>query len=226
MLACTLSKSLYSRSMEDQILIADDHPLFREALKGILQPVLANCQFNEAVNYDEAKSIMSSTGLKLAFIDLNMPGSSGLVELALLKKLSPQTPMIIVSAHDANDVIRTCLDYGASGYIIKSASSEEIRNAVEVVLAGDVYTPPSLSSNESANDDDGAKLQSLTPSQLKVFIEIGKGKLNKQIAFDLDVSEATVKAHITSIFKKLGINNRTQAVIYAKRYEAEIPEIK
>lgn len=218
-------RSSYSAHMSQEILIADDHPLFRGAMTTIVEGLFPDTQFREATNYAEASKLISEHDFFLAFVDLNMPDSNGLTDLALLKKSSPQTPIIVVSAHESNDIINTCLEFGASGYIVKSASQEEIRSSVEQVLAGELCVPKSYVAIAQEAESSSSRINSLTPSQLKILIEVGKGKLNKQIAYDLSISEATVKAHITSVFRKLGISNRTQAVIFAKEYEASIEKI-
>ena len=212
--------------MNNVILIADDHPLFREALTYIVRAVLPDCLIKEATNYEETRSLLENTHFKLAFLDLNMPDSNGLTDLALLKKLYPQVPLIVVSGHEEPEIILRCLDLDISGYIIKSSSPSEINSAIQTILAGDIYAPKSIDLGQQGaqrrlKDTTASKISSLTPSQLKVLIEIGKGKLNKQIAFDLDITEATVKAHITIIFKKLEINNRTQAVLFTSEYQAK-----
>lgn len=216
--------------MKQAILIADDHPLFREALNYIINSVLPDCEVKEATDYAETRSLLEHNEFKLVFVDLNMPDSNGLTDLALIKKLYPQTPIIVVSAHEEANIIQTCLELNASAYIIKSSSPEEIKKAIKVVLAGEVYTPPGvvhrIVKERSDNNSASKKISSLTPSQLTVLIEISKGKLNKQIAYDLDISEATVKAHITTIFKKLEINNRTQAVLFAKNQETLTPNLQ
>lgn len=203
-------------------MIADDHPLFREALTYIVTSVLPNCQIHEATDYSETKQLLAQQSFKLVFLDLNMPDSSGLTDLALIKKMYPQIPIIIVSANEEPEVVRTCLNFNASGYIIKSSNPEEIKSAIKIVLRGDTYVPDSIELNGSKselNDNTTNRISKLTPSQLKILLEIGKGKLNKQIAYDLGISEATVKAHITSVFKKLGINNRTQALLFIKEHQ-------
>jgi len=215
--------------MTNSILIADDHPLFREALTYIVASVLPDAAIQEATNYAETKVAMRDNNYTLSFLDLNMPDSSGLTDLALLKKLHPTLPIVIVSAHEEVDIIQTCLDYQASGYIIKSSSANEIKGAIKTVLAGDTYVPEGIDLSQDASSSDriaADQISSLTPSQLRVLIEMGKGKLNKQIAYDLDITEATVKAHITTVFKKLKINNRTQAVLFANAHQARNPELK
>ncbi len=215
--------------MSNSLLIADDHPLFREALTFIANSVLPGADVVYATKYSETKKALDEQVFKIVFLDLNMPDSNGLTDLALLKKLHPTTPVVVVSAHEDPTIIRTCLDYNASGYIIKSSEPEVIKQAINVILGGDIYAPANIDLTpdiSNANSIAATQISSLTPSQLKVLIEIGKGKLNKQIAYDLDITEATVKAHITTVFKKLKINNRTQAVIFAKEHQTKNPELR
>ena len=206
--------------MATKILIADDHPLFRDALTSVITEAMQNCEISEATNFKETASALSKEIFQMVFLDLNMPDSNGLSELALLKKNYPLVPIVVVSAQEEKQVISACLSHNASGYIIKSSTPESIKEAILKVISGETYVPRGY----SLNSDDGElslaqKLERLTPSQLKVFIEMGQGKLNKQIAFDLNITEATVKAHITTVFKKLGINNRTQAVLLAQEHQ-------
>lgn len=215
--------------MTNFILIADDHPLFREALAYIVTSVIPSAIFTEATNYSETKQCLNDTLFSLVFLDLNMPDSNGLSDLALIKKLHPSVPIVVVSAHEDPSIIRTCFEYNASGYITKSSAPDEIKSAIKTILAGDTYAPKGVDLTTEANDPKQIAIDqigSLTPSQLKVLIEMGKGKLNKQIAYDLDITEATVKAHITTVFKKLKINNRTQAVLFANEHQAYNPELK
>jgi len=210
--------------MNKTILIADDHPLFREALTYIVMSVVPDGEIKQAINYAETKQQLQAHDFDMVFLDLNMPDSSGLTDLALIRKSYPKTPIVIVSAHEEVEIVRTCIDLNASGYIIKSSSPDEIKSAIKTIIDGDIYIPASIdladSEQNNSNTQANAKLESLTPSQLKVLIEIGKGKLNKQIAYDLDISEATVKAHITTVFKKLNINNRTQAVLFISEQQS------
>ncbi len=211
--------------MINSILVADDHPLFREALRYILNSVISTGVIQEATNYHETKELLSNDKFDLVFLDLNMPDSNGLTDLALLKKMYSHIPFVVVSAYEEPSIVRTCLDYNASGYIVKSSDPPEIKSAIQKILAGETYRPDwiNLQNEETQLQDSMAadQVNALTPSQLNILIEIGKGKLNKQIAYDLDISEATVKAHITNIFRKLGINNRTQAVLFIKENQLE-----
>lgn len=223
-----INTAVYIDYMNQTILIADDHPLFREALRYIVNSVLPDCDVHEVTNYQEAQAQLEQNSYKLVFLDLNMPDTNGLNDLALLKKLHPQTPIVVVSGHEEVEIVRTCLKYNASGYIIKSSSPDEIKVGINTILQGNTYIPPTISINDHQNDIVDAeatnKVNSLTPSQLRILIEIGKGKLNKQIAYDLDITEATVKAHITSVFKKLKINNRTQAVLFSQEHQEKIQQ--
>lgn len=211
--------------MNSKVLIADDHPLFRDALRNIVSSAIADCEINEATNYRETQEALESEAYSIVFLDLNMPDSSGLSDLALLKKTHPQIPIVVVSAHDEVDIIRACLSHNASGYIIKSTDPENIKKAIQQIMEGNTYIPDGVSLEGNDEPNLAQRLGTLTPSQLKIFIEMGKGKLNKQIAYDLKITEATVKAHITTVFKKLEINNRTQAVLLAQEHQARNPEL-
>jgi len=212
--------------MSYKVLIADDHPLFRDALITILRMAIKDCQIKEANDYKETAEMLEREHFNIVFLDLNMPDSNSLSDLALLKKKYPQIPMVVVSAHNEESIIKSCITHNASGYIIKSSSPNDIKKAIQQIMAGNTYVPKGYMLD--LNDDEPnftTKLEQLTPSQLKVFIQMGKGKLNKQIAYDLNISEATVKAHITAIFKKFGINNRTQAVVLTQENSTNIPEL-
>ena len=212
--------------MSYKVLIADDHPLFRDALSTILRMAIKDCKIEEANDYKETAKMLEREHFNIVFIDLNMPDSNSLSDLALLKKTYPQIPMVVVSAHNEESIIRSCIAHNASGYIIKSSSPDNIKEAIQQIMAGNTYVPKGYMLDlidEEPNFTE--KLEQLTPSQLRVFIEMGKGKLNKQIAYDLNITEATVKAHITAIFKKFGINNRTQAVLLTQENSTNIPEL-
>jgi len=200
--------------MSYKVLIADDHPLFRDALSTILRMAIKDCEIEEANDYKETAKMLEKQHFNMVFLDLNMPDSNSLSDLALLKKMFPQIPMVVVSAHNEESIIRSCIAHNASGYIIKSSSPDDIKKAIQQIMDGNTYVPKGYMLD--LNDDEPSftkKLEQLTPSQLKV------------IAYDLNVSEATVKAHITAIFKKFGINNRTQAVLLAQENSTNIPEL-
>lgn len=203
------------------LLIADDHPLFREALRAAVQRVLPGVRLHEADSVDALYTLVDAhADADLLLMDLNMPGAQGFNALVHLRALHPQLPVVIVSAREEPAVMRRALDHGALGFIPKSADSDTIGEAIGAVLDGERWAPadalnaPAISSDEH---EIAQRLRDLTPQQFRVLQMLGVGRLNKQIAYDLGVSEATIKAHVTAILRKLGVTNRTQAVLMAGR---------
>jgi DNA-binding NarL/FixJ family response regulator len=204
-----------------KFVIADDHPLFRGALKQALAGLGENTDILEAGDFDGAKAlIVGNDDVDLVLLDLSMPGASGLSGLISLRGIHPSVPMMVVSAHDDPETIRRSIELGASGFISKSASMDEIRSAVDVVLAGGISAPVGIDLGVERDPEISnliKRLQSLTPQQTRVLSMLAEGLLNKQIAYELDVSEATVKAHVSAVLQKLGVDSRTQAVILLSR---------
>jgi DNA-binding NarL/FixJ family response regulator len=200
-----------------KFVIADDHPLFRGALKQALASFAENTGILEAGDFDSAKAlIVANDDVDLVLLDLSMPGASGLSGLVSLRGVHPGVPIVVVSAHDDPETIRRALELGASGFLSKSASMEEIRSGVETVLAGGISAPIGIDlgvERDPEISDLIKRLQSLTPQQTRVLSMLAEGLLNKQIAYELDVSEATIKAHVSAVLQKLGVDSRTQAVI-------------
>ncbi len=198
-------------------VIADDHPLFRGALRETLAGLGDVATIHEAGDFESAKAlVVAGEDVDLVLLDLSMPGASGLSGLISLRGIHPAVPMMVVSAHDDPVTIRRALDLGASGFISKSASMDEIRHAVRTVLAGDIAAPVGIDlgvERDPEISDLIKRLQSLTPQQTRVLGMLAEGLLNKQIAYELGVSEATIKAHVSAILQKLGVDSRTQAVI-------------
>ena len=198
-------------------VIADDHPLFRGALKEALSGIGDVAAIHEAGTFETAKAlVVANEDVDLVLLDLSMPGASGLSGLISLRGVHPAVPLVVVSAHDDPVTIRRALDLGASGFISKSASMEEIRTAVQSVLAGDIAAPVGIDlgvERDPEISDLIKRLQALTPQQTRVLGMLAEGLLNKQIAYELGVSEATIKAHVSAILQKLGVDSRTQAVI-------------
>lgn len=207
-----------------RILIADDHPLFRDALKHALSGMFSTIEIIEAGTLEEMTTLLESDGeVDLVLLDLAMPGVRGFSGLLYLRAQYPSAPVVVVSAHEEPDVIRHCLEFGASGFIPKSLDVETIRAAVSEVLRGGLWVPPELDldpADEGEAAEIAARLATLTPQQVRVLMMLSEGLLNKQIAYQLAVSEATVKAHVSAILQKLGVESRTQAVIVASRIEA------
>lgn len=200
-----------------KIVIADDHPLFRDALASAISGLDFEISLELAEDFESAMRLLEDrTLVDILLLDLNMPGSKGLSGLSHSRSSYPAIPVIVVSAIDDPAVIRRSLALGAAGYIVKSSSMEEIRDSIHQVLKGEVCLPKGIDLSGEENLEEVEllkKMQSLTPQQNRVLGMLGEGLLNKQIAYQLDVSEATVKAHVSAILLKLGVDSRTQAVI-------------
>lgn len=210
------------------LLIADDHPLYRDALRGALSLTLPNLVLREAGDLTTTVDILEKEDIDLLLLDLHMPGSNDLFGLVHIRKLFPDIPVAVVSGTEDAGIISKIVGVGALGFIPKTASSGDIASAVQCILDGDIWLPESVSEKIEDVDEEFSeladKIASLTPSQYKVLCYMREGLLNKQIGYNLDIAEATVKAHVTAIFKKLGINNRTQAVLIASQLELEPPK--
>jgi DNA-binding NarL/FixJ family response regulator len=205
-------------------LIADDHPLFRGALRQAVNGLFDRVDVAEAGTFEEIAAFLErGDDVDLILLDLRMPGVRGFSGLMYLRAQYPQLPIVVVSANDDPAVIRRCIEFGASGFIPKTLGIEAMRQAVARVLDGGVWTPPDIDLRGSPDAEAGAmiaRLSTLTPQQVRVLMMLSGGLLNKQIAHELDVSEATVKAHVSAILQKLGVESRTQAVIAAGKIEA------
>ncbi|WP_225775090.1 response regulator transcription factor ErdR [Pseudomonas sp. Marseille-Q5115] len=200
------------------ILIADDHPLFRSALRQALTlGPGAETKISEAESIAELEArLAQKDDWDLVLLDLNMPGAYGFSGLVLLRGQYPQVPVVMISAQDEPAVVVRAREFGASGFIPKSSPLETIQAAVRAVLEGDDWWPPQAFEPVEVSAqarEAGEGLASLTPQQFRVLTMVCEGLLNKQIAFELSVSEATVKAHVTAIFRKLGVRTRTQAAL-------------
>ncbi|WP_201860658.1 response regulator [Microvirga soli] len=209
------------QSQSTTIIIADDHPLFRGALRQSVASIMPQARVMEASGMDELNATLSQErDVDLILLDLTMPGVQGFSGLMSLRAQYPELPVVIVSATEEPTVIRRAMDFGASGFIPKSIDIDSIGGAIQAVLAGDTWTPPDvdLSATEDAETADLVRrLGTLTPQQVRVLTMLSEGLLNKQIAYELGVSEATVKAHVSAILDKLGVDSRTQAVIAASK---------
>ena len=215
-----------------KIIIADDHPLFRGALKQALARPLGEDEIPptilEAGDFRDAVNLVSrNTDADLILLDLSMPGTSGFSGLVSLRSQYAGIPVVIVSATDDPGSIRRAMELGASGFIPKSSAMDIIREAVASVMAGNVWTPPNLDLGVESDPDVAdliARLSSLTPQQARVLTMLGEGLLNKQIAYELGVSEATIKAHVSAVLQKLGVDSRTQAVIRLSKIGSDVLE--
>lgn len=201
-----------------RLLIADDHPLFRAALRQAASESVPDCKVLEASDLDGALSALGAEpDIDLVLLDLHMPGSQGLSGLAALRGQYPGVAVLVVSGHDDLRIVRRVLNHGAAGFIPKSSSPAEIGQAIRTVLDCGSWLPPAWAQtieslpSDPADTDLAARLARLTEQQYRVLVLLAEGLLNKQIADRLSIQERTVKAHVTAIFEKLGVRNRTQA---------------
>jgi DNA-binding NarL/FixJ family response regulator len=218
--------------MNYRFLVVDDHPLYRAALKGAVAAAFREAEFLEADSIAALFDILERhPRTDLLMLDLNLPGAHGFSALAHLRGTHPQLPVIVVSATDDPRTVRQALAFGAQGFVSKSADAITIGEHVRAVLRGEVVAPTGSWRDEEVVADAGAldvaqRMAQLTPQQFRVFAMLCSGRLNKQIAHDLQITEATVKAHMTVILRKLGAANRTQAALLAGRLARDPGEIR
>jgi DNA-binding NarL/FixJ family response regulator len=206
-------------------VVADDHPLFREALKQTVSRMFKDADVAEAGSFAQLSNILEQRDdLDLVLLDLRMPGVQGLSGLVYMRSQYPHVPVVVVSGLEERALMRRALDLGASGFIPKSSPIEEMQLAITTVLSGDIWAPPGIEVETEQDSEAEAlarRLTTLTPQQVRVLMMLREGLLNKQIAYQLGVSEATVKAHVSAILQKLQVDSRTQAVIAASRIDGE-----
>ena len=210
--------------MSHRIIIVDDHPLFRSALRQTLEGSGNSFAFEEAGDIEGLSAALEANrDCDLVLLDLNMPGVRGFSGLLLLRAQFPEVPVMIVSAVEDPAVIRRCFDLGASGFLSKSENAARIRQSIDTVLSGGLWLPEGITLDRSSEEDEQTemltRLATLTPQQVRVLMMLSDGLMNKQIAYELSISEATVKAHVSAILQKLNVDSRTQAVIAASRIE-------
>jgi DNA-binding NarL/FixJ family response regulator len=213
-----------------RVLIADDHPLFREGLRGLVSQLDDKITVVEAGSLPEAQQAVAQQGaFDLLLIDLRMPGMDGFEGIKILKKAAPNAPLVVISGFESKRNAEQSLEAGASGFIPKSAAINVTLNALKLVMLGEIYLPPSLIYGPGGQEEgepphpttpaprtfDPALLAPLTQRQYDVLALLGQGKSNKDIADTLGISEGTVKVHVGAILKVLGANNRTQAALMA-----------
>ncbi|HUR41441.1 MAG TPA: response regulator transcription factor [Verrucomicrobiae bacterium] len=202
------------------VLIADDHPLFRAALRGALGTMLPGAVVQEAGTFAALKTAVTRhPDLDLILLDLDMPGTRGFASLLWLRGAHPAVPIVIVSGQSQPATMRRALDFGASGFIPKSVEPAVMAQAVRTVLDGGVWVPAEIgeTADQDAEQEHARRIASLTPQQFRVLMMVADGLLNKQIAHEIDVTEATVKVHIAAIMRKLGLFRRTQLAVLAQR---------
>jgi DNA-binding NarL/FixJ family response regulator len=200
----------------NKIIIADDHPLFRQALLDTLKSKLTKTTWLEAQTIEELDQQLSDhDDSDLVLLDLNIPGAHGFNTLIHVRNHYPHIPVVVVSAHEDHDTIGQAMEYGAAGFVPKSTPVDNIFTAIQQVLSGEIWVPATFRENATKTDNTNIaeRVASLTQQQYRILMMFAQGMLNKQIAYDLNVSEATIKAHATAIFRKLNVRNRTQAAI-------------
>ena len=206
-----------------RLVIADDHPLFRGALREAVARQFPAVELFEAGGFEDLQGLLErEDDMDLVLLDLTMPGVRGFSGLMYLRAQYPGVPVVVVSANEEAGVIRHCMEFGASGFIPKTSAVDTMREAIAAVLEGRTWTPPDVDLNAGGDTELKAlvaRLATLTPQQVRVLMMLSEGLLNKQIAYELGVSEATVKAHVSAILQKLGVESRTQAVIAASKIE-------
>jgi DNA-binding NarL/FixJ family response regulator len=212
-----------------KFLIADDHPLYREALVSALQLLFENVDLIQSDGLDSTLDAMQqNSDFDLVLLDLNMPGCDNFYGLIRVTQDFPQLPVAVVSASDSVEVVSKVMSLGAKGFIPKAIATQTIANALKQIMHGNIWLPEGMQSRIEHIEHikpiiDVARLVGeLTPKQFQVLKLLQNGLLNKQIAYELNITEATVKAHISGVFRKLKVNTRTQAVLLLKNLD--IPE--
>lgn len=202
-----------------ELLIADDHPLFREALRSIVARLFPHSTIHEADRIAHLYNLVDEhPDADLLLLDLDIPGAIGFSALVHLRATYPSLPIVMITAHEESTYVRRAIEHGAVGYLPKSIDSQTLGVALQEILDGGTWFPdvPDAAPGVSADEKQAAaQLRELTPQQFRVLQMVSTGQLNKQIAYELKVSEATIKAHMTAILRKLGASNRTQAVLIA-----------
>ncbi len=210
------------------MIIADDHPLFRQALSGMLAKQFPQADLLEAQSIPELEQLLvDTTTPDLLLLDLDIPGAQGFNTLIQIRHNYPHIGVVIISGFEDKDTINKAMTHGAAGFIPKSTPIDEMVDAINTVLAGKLWTPDGdFSANNSHASMMAEKIASLTPQQYKILMMFADGLLNKQIAYELGLSESTIKSHASTIFLKLGVRNRTQAVIALNELQVSQPSFE
>ncbi|QOZ50361.1 response regulator transcription factor [Bradyrhizobium sp. CCBAU 53338] len=208
-----------------RFLIVEDHPLFREALEGALRMVEPAAEILQAVSIDGAlEQVAMTSEFDLILLDLSMPGTTGLSGVIRIRKTFPRIPVVIVSAHQDPQIISAALSLGIAGYILKSSSKQDLAQSIGEVLRGAVCVPVAYRATRPQRAGGPAqdlikRLHDLTPQQLRVLEMLKRGLQNKQIAYELKISETTVKVHVSDILRKLNVLSRTKAIVEMSRID-------
>jgi DNA-binding NarL/FixJ family response regulator len=209
-----------------RLLVVEDHPLFRDALVGVIATAFANAEVFQAISIESALDILDSKGpVDIILLDLSMPGTTGLLGAFRVRAAAPKSALVIVSAYDSARIVGCAMALGISGYIPKSTPKAELIQSIRSVLGGEIYVPKRLH-GRAATRRSSAEIQDLlrqlsllTSQQLRVLDMICRGLQNKHIAYELNISVTTVKVHVTEILRKLGVRSRTNAIIKLSRLD-------
>ena len=206
------------------VLIADDHPLFRSALSFALRELFPQLNLHEAASFSMLETaVRENPSPDLVLLDLNMPGASGLSSLVYLRGELPSAPVIIISANDQPRVVRRAQQFGAAGFVSKSAPLPTLLQGIRAVMAGDEWFPGEKAGRSDADAELASRLAQLTPQQFRVLLCVADGLLNKQIAFQLGLAENTVRVHTAAVLRKLECTTRTQAAVLVKGLALDEP---
>lgn len=210
-----------------RFLIVDDHPLFRDALQSAIALAYPTSKTHEAASIDEAvETLTLHPSIDLALLDLKIPGVRGFDGLLQLRTQFPKVPIVVISGVEEPRIVKEVISFGAAGFIPKSHKKSDLAFAIRQVMEGTVYLPPGYVEETEGEDEQHhhdmiQRMSQLTPQQLRVLHMLQDGLLNKQIAYELQVSETTVKAHVSEILRKLGVISRTQAAMEAAKLSGE-----
>ena len=203
--------------MRERVLIADDHPIVRDAIVAAVRSSWPDCTVDEADSVSQAEAAVRAHKPALCVIDLMLPDAQGFSGVLLLQKVAPEAKMVVLSAREDADAISNARTLGVHAYLTKATPLGQIAAALREVMAGErVFPASSAPAAPDTGENMRKRLESLSTAQLRVLLALADGRLNKQIAADMDVTEATVKAHLSAIFRKLGVTNRSQAILAAR----------
>ena len=201
------------------VVIADDHKMVREGLKQLLELDDSFCVVGEASDGFECLNIVNKKNPDVILLDINMPNLDGLQTLKIMRQQNMNNKVIMLTINDDVDYLIKAIDYNCNGYVLKGSEFEILKNAIHTVHNGETYIESSmttvLNSSLAKRDVEIEKLEELTPREIEVLKMITKGNLNKEIAVSLNISERTVKNHVSNIFKKIDVSDRTQAAVFA-----------
>lgn len=207
--------------MSVKVMLADDHALMREGIKHLLEFDGSIEVIDEANNGKECLEKLEKIEPDILLLDINMPDMNGIEVLEELKKQNKNIKILMLTVHSEVEYLIKAIDIGANGYILKDSGSLELKQAINVIMTDGSYIQPSLlpalNSRLINRDIDKEKLESLTKREIEILIQVAGGMFNKEIANNLDISERTVKNHISNIFKKIDVSDRTQAAVFAIR---------